>query len=65
MQLLTPPTFIPVDWSFGGTKPCPVLQAPLVWRERMNEMDKCKFNFSFWPSILVIVLPWAHLERER
>lgn len=31
----------------------------------MNEMDKWKFNFSFWPSIQVIVLPWAHLEKER
>lgn len=30
----------------------------------MSEMDKWKFNFSFWPSVRVIALPWAHLERE-
>lgn len=30
----------------------------------MSEMDKWKFNFSFWLSVRVIALPWAHLERE-
>lgn len=27
--------------------------------------DKWKFNFLFWPSVWVIALPWAHLERAR
>lgn len=30
----------------------------------MSEKDKWKFNFSFWPSVQVIALPWAHLERR-
>lgn len=29
-----------------GARPCPVLQAWLVWRGRTREMDKWKFNFS-------------------
>lgn len=30
----------------------------------MSETDKWKFNFSSWPSVRVIALPWAHLERK-
>lgn len=30
----------------------------------MSETIKWKFNFSLWPSIQVIILPWAHMERE-
>lgn len=63
MQPPTPAAFIPHGLVSGDTA-IPVLQALLVWRECMKEMDKWKFNFSFWPSVRVIALPWAHLERE-
>lgn len=30
----------------------------------MSKTDKWKFNFLSWPSVRVIALPWAHLERK-